>query len=86
VPEEDYLDEIEDMDLAQKPLRAMVHKLSRHKTIPKDVQTILLKLSISRDDRIMAAFDHNSIPFHTYFLWCRNLNCYPQNIFSLTTK
>jgi hypothetical protein len=57
VPEEEDLDETEDMDLAQKQLRALVLKLSRDKTITKDVQTILLKLIISRDDRIMAAHD-----------------------------
>lgn len=57
VPEEEEVDESEDLDLAQKQLRALVLKLLRDKVISTEYQSILLKLIISRDDRIMAAHD-----------------------------
>lgn len=61
LPEEDDDEEedetVGDMDQAQKELRNLILKLSRENIISKDVHAILLKLIVSRDDRIMAAHD-----------------------------
>ena len=70
VPEEDYEEKGEeddydedddavggDMDQAQKELRALVRRLCAEGVIDKATLSALLRLIVSRDDRIMAAHD-----------------------------
>ncbi|CAE7467828.1 unnamed protein product, partial [Symbiodinium microadriaticum] len=60
--DDEVVDEVEeeesgDMDQAQRELRAFVQKLSRGNVIDKTIYSVLLKLIVSRDDRILAAHD-----------------------------